>query len=194
MTKEPQLFVILKKEHKEVDAMLTELAGDDVAMRQRVYPRLKSNLLAHAKSEEKTFYPELQKAGEKEDARHAKHEHKEIEAALMKVDGLDYDDDGWVEAVEELTACVQHHVEEEESEVFDAARESLDEAKLDEIAERFQAQKQELLLEFGGEAGDGFEELTKDELMEEARERDLPGRSSMTKDELISNLRGSGAS
>jgi len=194
MSKEPELFRILKKEHREVDAMLTQLAGDDVATRERVYPRLKSNLLAHAKSEEKTFYPALQKAGEKEDAKHAKREHKEIEEALMKVDGLDYDDDGWVEAVEELTACVQHHVEEEEHEIFDTAREALDEEHLAQIAEQFQVHKRELLVQFGGGADDGYDELSKEELLEEARERDLQGRSSMTKDELISNLRGGSAS
>jgi hypothetical protein len=35
-----------------------------------------------------------------------------------------------------------------------------------------------------------YEDRTKDELLELARDRDIPGRSGMTKDELISALRG----
>lgn len=40
----------------------------------------------------------------------------------------------------------------------------------------------------GGEAED-YEDRTKDELLERARELDIEGRSSMTKDELIDALR-----
>jgi DNA end-binding protein Ku len=42
----------------------------------------------------------------------------------------------------------------------------------------------------GGGAGDGLEDLSRDELYERAQQQDVPGRSSMTKDELIEALSG----
>jgi DNA end-binding protein Ku len=41
----------------------------------------------------------------------------------------------------------------------------------------------------GGAGGDGYEEMTKTELYELAQKRDLPGRSGLSKDELVAALR-----
>jgi hemerythrin-like domain-containing protein len=189
MTQQPELFQILIKQHREVDGMLTQLAeSDDPELRIKLFPVLKQQLIAHAKAEEKTFYVRLARAGEQGEAKHAKHEHKDIEAAIEQVEALDSDDEGWSAALEHLTETVQHHVEEEEGDVFDAARSSIDADVLDQLADEFMAQRKKELEQLGA-VDDGYTELTKEELLEQARERDLPGRSSMTKDQLVSHLR-----
>lgn len=192
MKEDVELFRILVKQHREVDELLEQLGeteDSETARRATLYTTLKTKLLSHAKAEEKTFYVELEKAGEKKDAKHAKHEHREIEDAIAKVDACEYDDEDFIETVEALADCVKHHVEEEESEIFDAARESLDIAVLQRLADDFQTQQQQEMTALGGK-DDGFDELTKDELMEKARDQEISGRSSMTKDELITHLRG----
>lgn len=194
MSEDVALFRILVKQHREVDEILEQLAGtedSDTAQREQLFTTLKVKLLSHAKAEEKTFYVELQKAGERKDAAHAKHEHKEIEEAIAEVDACAYDDEEFVEKVEALADTVKHHVEEEESEIFASARESIEPDVLERIADAYQAQQKQEMATLGMD-DDGYDELTKDELMEEARERDIPGRSSMSKDELISHLRGAG--
>jgi hypothetical protein len=192
MSEDVELFRILVKQHREVDEILEQLAeteDSDTAQRETLFTSLKSKLLSHAKAEEKTFYVELQKAGEKKDAQHAKQEHKDIEEAFAELDACAFDDEEFVDKVEALADCVKHHVEEEESEIFDAARESLDEEVLQRLADDFQNAQQKEMAALGV-ADDGYDELTKEELMEEAREREIPGRSSMSKDELITHLRG----
>lgn len=191
MTQQPELFRILTRQHREVDAMLSQLATvEDTEIRGKLLPVLEQQLLAHAKAEEETFYRALAREGEKGDAKHAKREHREIETALSKLTALELDDDDWDEALQDLTETVQHHVEEEESDVFDAARRSLDSETLDELAAKFTEHRRKQLERLGG-SEDGYADLSKDELLEEARERDLPGRSSMSRDELISHLRAS---
>lgn len=189
MTQQPELFRILTRQHQEVDAMLAELAStEDVELRAKLLPVLEQQLLAHAKAEEETFYKELERAGEKREAKHAKHEHRDVEDALTELMALSPDDAGFDAAVRQLTKVVKHHVEEEESDVYEAAQESLDAEKLDEIADRFMEARRRKLEALGG-TDDGYSELTKDQLLAEARDRDLAGRSTMTRDQLISNLR-----
>jgi hemerythrin superfamily protein len=191
MTQQPELFRILTRQHREVDAMLSQLATvEDGQIRSKLLPVLEQQLLAHAKAEEETLYRELAREGEKGEAKHAKREHRDIETALKELLALDVGDDGWDDALQHLTETVQHHVEEEEGDVFDAALRSLDPEKLDEVAAEFTERRRQQLEKLGGN-DDDYADLNKDELLAEARERDLPGRSSMTRDELISHLRAS---
>jgi hemerythrin superfamily protein len=189
MTHQPELFRILTRQHREVDAMLTQLANtDDVELRAKLLPVLEQQLLAHAKAEEETFYQELERAGEKGEAKHAEREHREVETALTELMALEPDDRRFDAALRQLTQAVQHHVEEEESDVFETAQEALDPETLDKVAAEFTERRRQKLEALGG-TDDGYADLTKDQLLEEARERDLPGRSTMTRDELISSLR-----
>lgn len=191
MTQQPELFRILTRQHREVDAMLSQLATvEDTEIRGKLLPVLEQQLLAHAKAEEETFYRALAREGEKGEAKHAEREHRDIETALSKLMALDLDDDDWDDALQHLTETVQHHVEEEEGDVFDAALRSLDPERLDEVAAEFTEHRRKQLERLGG-SEDGYADLSKDELLEEARERDVPGRSSMSRDELISHLRAS---
>jgi hemerythrin superfamily protein len=191
MSENHELFRVLVEQHREVDALLEQLGNTDeseIDERARLFETMKAKLLSHAKAEEKTLYTALQRAGEKEDARHAKREHKDIEAALKAADACDYDDEDFLEKVEELADCVTHHVEEEEGDIFDAASQSMSSEELDRVCEQFLAQQKEELAALGLE-DDGFDELTKQELLEKARDLDIEGRSSMTKDELITHIR-----
>ena len=189
-TTQPELFQILVKQHREVDTMLTKLAElEHAGPRRSLFLVLKQQLLSHAKAEEKTFYKALARAGEKRDAKHAEREHRDIEEAIVEVEGTGFaDDSAWTKAMKKLTKTVQHHVEEEESDVFEAALESLGPDELDAIAERFQEQRRAELELLGG-ADDGYDELSKQQLLELARSHELEGRSSMSKDELVAQLR-----
>lgn len=191
MTQRPELFRTLIRQHREVDAILTQLAqSEDADLRAKLLPVLEQQLLAHAKAEEETFYRALAREGEQGEAKHAEREHRDIESALTELMALDVDDADWSAALEQLTQTVQHHVKEEEGDVFEAAERALDAEALEKLAEQF-AQNRRKQLEALGGTDDGYEQLTKEELLEEARDRQLPGRSTMTREELVSHLRAS---
>jgi hemerythrin superfamily protein len=191
MTDRAELFRILTRQHREVDAMLSQLAqASDADLRARLLPVLEQQLLAHAKAEEETFYAKLAKAGERGEARHATREHRDIENALAELVALEVDDPSFDSTLARLTQAVEHHVEEEEGDVFEAAERSLEPEVLEQLADEFTESRRQHLEQLGG-TDDGYAELTKEELLEEARDRDLPGRSTMTRDELISHLRAS---
>ena len=189
-TLQTELFQILIKQHREVDGMLTKLAElEHAGGRQSLFRVLKQQLMAHSKAEEKTFYPQLARAGEKREAKHAEHEHREIEEAILEVEAVGFEDDSaYRRAIQNLTEAVQHHVEDEESDVFQSALDAMSTEQLDQIAERFQEQRRVELEALGG-IDDGYDELTKEELLEQARAHEIEGRSSMTKDELVAQLR-----
>lgn len=189
MTQQAEIFRILSLQHREVDAMLSQLAAtDDVELRAKLLPVLEQQLLAHAKAEEETLYVKLKREGEKSEAKHAEREHRDIEEALTELLALEPDDDEFPVALQNLTKTVKHHVEEEESDLYDAASRAFDTEQLDEIAAEFVENRRMQLEKLGG-TDDDYAELSKDELLQQARDRDIPGRSSMSRDELISNLR-----
>jgi len=191
MTQRPELFRILTRQHREVDAILSQLAhSEDVDLRAKLLPVLEQQLGAHAKAEEETVYRALAREGEKGEAKHAEREHRDIESALTELLALDVDDPDFSATLEQLTQTVQHHVEEEEGDVFEAAERSLDAATLEQLAEDFTENRRKQLEALGG-TDDDYEQLTKEELLEEARDRKLPGRSTMTREELVSHLRAS---
>jgi hypothetical protein len=81
-----------------------------------------------------------------------------------------------------LIENVEHHAEEEESELFPKLREELGDAALKRLGTELAAAKER------HEAGAATDGRSRDELYSLAQERDLPGRSSMTKEELAEAL------
>lgn len=67
---------------------------------------------------------------------------------------------------------VQHHIEEEEGELFPRVREELDQERLSELGQQLQLRAQ-------------GEMHTQEELRERAAELDIEGRSKMSKEELV---------
>lgn len=168
MTEQAAIFRILIRQHREMDAMLAQLADAESAQhRGTVLPVLELQLLAHAKAEEATLYRELTRAGEKKETRHAKREHRDIEDALAALTALDYDDERWEAALEHLTKTVDHHVEEEEGDVFETAQEMLAPEVIEALAEAFSENRRQQLEALGG-IDDGYTESTKDGLLEQA--------------------------
>src|SRR5689334_25365456 len=63
-------ITLLKNDHKEIRALLGELADTTtraVKKRQALLARIETNLKAHTSIEEEIFYPAFQEAGQKSD-------------------------------------------------------------------------------------------------------------------------------
>jgi hypothetical protein len=87
-------------------------------------------------------------------------------------------------ALDMLKAGIGHHVEDEESEMFPRLNEKLDAARLEQLDEELTAGRRRL----GLPTRDDMPDAPRAELYEKAKEAGVPGRSSMTRDELAQSL------
>jgi hemerythrin superfamily protein len=138
---------LLKQDHKEVSKLLSEMCDttDRAAKkREQLFAECKSALMAHSHAELETFYKPLMQDGDDEDALlEAQVEHEVVERLLEDISATEPTGEKWLAKVTVLQELVEHHVKEEESEIFKLARKAYDKKQLDEIGMRFEELKQQ---------------------------------------------------
>ena len=116
---------------------------DDTAEKQRLFEKIRQELTVHAEVEENLFYPRLVGEEETEEiTEEAYEEHQEVKNLLSQIEAMSPSDDSWEATVLELRDAVEHHVEEEEGEMFEKARDVLSAEEIEEIGDEIQAEKQ----------------------------------------------------
>ncbi len=122
-------FTLLKADHKKVAGILEKIDSTTergVKTREELFTQLKTELDAHARVEETIFYPELEKADETHDITlEAFEEHRLVKQLLAELETMDKGDEQWTARFSVLKENVEHHVEEEEGEMFPKARKVL---------------------------------------------------------------------
>jgi iron-sulfur cluster repair protein YtfE (RIC family) len=114
----------LTEEHRKVENMLAELASSQPGEeREETVTELEEALQTHMALEERYVYPLVKETVGAEEFTDATKEHNETRRALQQVRDL-VDQTGFEAAVEELAAGIQHHVQEEEGEIFPKLREN----------------------------------------------------------------------
>jgi hemerythrin superfamily protein len=139
---------LLKQQHREVEELFEkfEKAGDgkgEVLM--DLFARIADNLAAHATIEEKLFYPSVYVGPTAEKLQEAVEEHlsaKRVIADLLDMDPLDAQFKAKVKVLQEL---VEHHVEEEEKDLFKSVKKLLKKEELATIGEQMEAMFSELI-------------------------------------------------
>ena len=181
-------IALIKADHKTVEALFKQFeqvkeAGDD-ARKKSVVDEISRELEAHADIEEEIFYPSVKAKAEEEGQElvdEAVEEHHLVKVTLGELASLPPSDEAFDAKVTVLIENVRHHVEEEEEEMLPQAEELLGADRLAELGQRMAERKQELLGQAGSSSGG---EQTKEELYEQAKVQDIPGRSKMSKEEL----------
>jgi hemerythrin-like domain-containing protein len=98
----------------------------------------------HAEAEEQILYPAMEEFNETEDlADEAYEEHGEVKQLLEDMTGLNPSDEKFQSLLAELKAGIQHHVAEEEGEMFPKAEELLGEEALQTMGDEIEAFKGE---------------------------------------------------
>jgi hypothetical protein len=140
-------FELLKKDHKKVSGIFEKLdttTERGVKTREELFTQLKQELDVHSRIEETVLYPILKLAKETEDITlEAYEEHNVVKQLLSELDALSKDDETWGAKFTVLKENVEHHVEEEEGEMFKKARKVLSQEQIDELGAQLEAAKQE---------------------------------------------------
>jgi hemerythrin superfamily protein len=141
-------IALLEKQHREVEQMFAqfEKASDDkrkLALVQKIAVALKG----HTQIEEEIFYPEARRAINDEDLlNEAVVEHQAAKQLLAEIETMSPGDELYDAKVKVLSEEIEHHVEEEEKELFPKCRKSdMDLSALGkQMRERFKTLTEEL--------------------------------------------------
>ncbi|HEY8544233.1 MAG TPA: hemerythrin domain-containing protein [Acidimicrobiales bacterium] len=171
---------VLRADHRQVERLLQQIADSEPVARPPLVEELTTALEAHMELEERLLYPVVADELGREEEMEGESEHELARIGLAKVVELSPDGPGFMAALDMLKAGISHHVEDEETEMFPELNEQLDAARLEQLDAELTAARERLGLPTREDLADG----TKAELYEKAKEADVPGRSSMTRDEL----------
>jgi hypothetical protein len=153
-----RIFADLKADHDRHREMLAKLAGTsgDSAERRALFEAFRIEVSAHAAAEEESLYAAMLARPElRDEARHSVAEHKEIDDFLAALVETDMSSPGWLARFREMRHRYEHHIDEEEKDMFPAAAKDLPKSEQDRIAKVFEARKpREVALAAEAEPGD----------------------------------------
>lgn len=120
---EDDVRALLEKDHDEVKALLGALVdGEQDRSRQKVIETLKTNLVAHSRAEEQVVYDALIRSRAKQDvhvlAEEGYVEHGSVDDLLLRVSRQDIGSELWLAHVKAISELLEHHIAEEQSQVF----------------------------------------------------------------------------
>ena len=137
------VFMHLMEEHGKVGALIKRVAmSDDEAVKSKLYPIIRSELLAHETGELNVVYPALAEFPETSAiaAAHSR-QASELEAAIIELDALSVGDAGWAPAFQRLADLVEEHVDREENDYFPKGQQVLGDERAEQLLPRYEAAK-----------------------------------------------------
>lgn len=136
---------LLKADHDLVKSLLADLESTTergVKTRTELFARIKAELTVHEVIEEEIFYPELKAHPKAKDiVLEGYEEHHVVDLLLGELSALPVDDETWGAKAVVMKENVEHHIEEEEGEMFAQARAVFDKAELEDLGARMAERK-----------------------------------------------------
>lgn len=141
------IFDVLKQDHEKARYLFdkAEKAGrKEISSLQKLFSQLEEELSIHMEGEERFFYSVLEQNEEMRDkVLQAFEEHQVAKTLLGTFQALAVDDERWSAKMQVLHEIVEHHMQEEEKEIFKLARKALKQEQQHEIAMQFQKSRRE---------------------------------------------------
>ena len=136
---------LIKQDHDRLKDMLDDaLETDDAARRGELLQHIRAELIAHERMEEDVFYPALRSASDtaREIVLEGYEEHHVIDTILDEMFEVPEATEQWRAKLKVLLENLEHHIEEEEGEMFKNARRTMSEGTLVELGQKMRAAKQ----------------------------------------------------
>lgn len=133
-------IALLKEDHDRVKKMLAD--GEETTeraekTRAEVFAKLKEDMLIHERIEEEIFYPALKSHPKaKEIVLEGYEEHHVVDEIMGELEATDVTDETWGAKFKVMKENIEHHIEEEEGEMFAKARSVFSADELETLGER----------------------------------------------------------
>ena len=142
-------IAMLKADHRKVEELFKKLEDTTeraVKTRTELFDKLNQELTVHALAEEAVLYPANKEIKEtRELGFEAVEEHHVVKILLEELSSLSPDTEEWTAKLSVLKENVEHHVKEEEQELFPKTKKALSAEELDELGNRLFEEKEKLL-------------------------------------------------
>jgi hemerythrin-like domain-containing protein len=134
---------LLKQDHREARNLIEQLESgsqDETASpNMELFNKLKSALMLHTEIEEQIFYPPLENYDETRDlVKEAYKEHEQVDELLAEMSNPG---DDWNDQLSELKESIEHHVGEEENEMFPTVEKLFGQERLQEMGRQMSNMK-----------------------------------------------------
>jgi hemerythrin-like domain-containing protein len=133
-------LALLKADHDKVKKMLAD--GEKTTergekTRSELFTTLKAEMMLHERIEEEIFYPALKEHPKAKDiVLEAYEEHHVVDDIMGELEATDVTDETWAAKFKVMKENIEHHIEEEEGEMFKQARQVFETDELQELGER----------------------------------------------------------
>ncbi|HVL54747.1 MAG TPA: hemerythrin domain-containing protein [Vitreimonas sp.] len=138
-------LTLLKNDHDKVRKLLTELESTTergVKTRADLFSTIKGELTVHEIIEEEILYPALKSHPKAKDiVLEAYEEHHVVDLVMAELEETPVDDETWGAKAKVMKENVEHHIEEEEGDMFQKARQVFDTSELEELGSRMEERK-----------------------------------------------------
>src|SRR5215475_8954457 len=144
-----QAIKVLRKDHSTVRSLFDKLertARSSHEKKNDLFEQIRRELQLHMRAEEEIFYPAL-KAFNEEGWRmvaEALKDHRDIDQLLTQISRLNPSNKNYEDKVEALFENVDHHLEEEDGEIFPFAEENCSAQQLEDLGRQIEERKKTL--------------------------------------------------
>ncbi|MBV8887136.1 MAG: hemerythrin domain-containing protein [Chroococcidiopsidaceae cyanobacterium CP_BM_RX_35] len=136
---------LIKNEHRQIEALFSEIETvNDTAKLYKSFNQLSEEINLHTEVEAQTFYSAIRQWGKNELIDTAQREHNEVRRMLEEIESLSPTSEEFQAQVQALKQLFQHHIQEEENELFSQVRQYINEAKRTQMASEFASAKSKL--------------------------------------------------
>ena len=134
-------IALLKQMHQEAKSAFQKLEQGEPNQRLAIWDKLQPELVRHEELEETLFYPELKKVDTTEEIiLEAYQEHHVMDVLIKEISALKPGDEAFQPKVTVLQENTEHHIEEEEQDLFPKVRKLWDRAKREKVGAAMEEQ------------------------------------------------------
>lgn len=142
---------LIKSDHVAMKKLLQrgeDTTGRATKTRKELLDRIRTELGAHEIMEEEIFYPALKEHPKAKDiVLEGYEEHHVVDMVVGELERTPVEDETWAAKFKVMTENIEHHMEEEEGEMFKQARAVFDRAELQDLGDRMKAREEQALAE-----------------------------------------------
>lgn len=139
---------LLKEDHDRVEALFERFKQNEDGNHNVLFKQIRGELETHTHIEENIFYPAAMKRGKKDlkkKIREGLEEHAQVKELLAQLSKMTSRNKQFNPKLQVMIENVEHHVEEEEDEMFPLAEDQFTDAQLEKLGAEMEAEKQRFM-------------------------------------------------